>query len=324
MRRRDFFAAVGGAAAWPLAARAQRSDRVRRIGMLLDASGPTSFGEIATKRLAELGWVEGRNLQIDRRFAGSDPEQARMYARELVALKPDVIFAISTMVLMARAATSTIPIVFVGGSDPVAANLVSSLPRPGGNVTGFTNNPASIGTKRLQFLREIAPRVARVALIYDPALASGALEFLADLQAVAQSIGVDIEQAPVRNGSEIESLFAGLAGKPNSGVIVYAGGTTVEYRDRIVAEAARYKIPAMYRDRSYVAAGGLASYGADGRESTLGAANYIDRILRGANPAELPVQRPTKFQLVLNLKVAKALGLEIRPTLLAIADEVIE
>ncbi len=295
--------------------------------MLLDEYQPTPDvfrWEIVVKRLEELGWIEGRNLNIDRRFAGGDLEQAHAYARELVALNPDVIFAISNVVSMVHDATATIPIVFAGGADPVTENLVSSLPRPAGNITGFTNNPPSIGTKRLQVLKDMAPRVAHVALMYDPVLASGALEFLAELQRIPRSIGVDIEQAPVRNGSQIEQSFSRLAGKPNPGLIVYAGGATVEKRDTIIAEAAKHKIPAVYRDRGYVAAGGLASYGADGRESTVGAANYIDRILRGAKPDELPVQRPTKFQFVLNLKVAKDLGLEISPTLLAIADEVIE
>jgi putative tryptophan/tyrosine transport system substrate-binding protein len=328
MKRRTFIAGLGSAVVWPLAAFAQRGQRQRRLGMLLDLRPATLDvfrWEIVAKRLEELGWIEGRNLIIDRRFAGGDLEQARAYARELVALNPDVIFAISNVVPAAQAATATIPIVFVGGADPVTENLgVSSLPRPGSNITGFTNNPPSIGTKRLQVLKDIAPRVAHVALMYDPVLASGPLEFLAELQTLPRSIGVDIEQTPVRNSSEIEQSFSALADKPNTGLIVYAGGATVENRDTIILEAAKHKIPAVYRDRGYVAAGGLASYGADGRESTLGAANYIGRILQGAKPNELPVQRPTKFQLVLNLKVAKALGLEISQNLLAIADELIE
>ena len=225
--------------------------------------------------------------------------------------KPDVIFAIANVVPVAHAATATIPIVFVGGADPVTENLgVSSLPRPGSNITGFTNNPPSIGTKRLQVLKDIAPRVAHVALMYDPVRASGPLEFLAELQTLPRSMGVDIEQTPVRNSSEIEQSFSALADKPNTGLIVYSGGATVENRDTIILEAAKHKIPAVYRDRGYVVAGGLASYGADSRESTLGAANYIDRILQGAKPNELPAQRPTKFQLVFNLKVAKVLGVD--------------
>jgi putative tryptophan/tyrosine transport system substrate-binding protein len=214
--------------------------------------------------------------------------------------------------------------VFAGGTDPVAKGLVASMARPGANVTGFPNNAASIATKRLQMLKQIAPRIMRVALMYDPQLSSDALAFLAELEVAASSISVEVSGTVVHNPADIENALAALAARPGSGLVVYSGGSTYTYLDAIITEAAKQGIPAIYRDRHYVAAGGLASYGGDAREGYRGAATYVDRILRGAKPGDLPVQQPTKFQFVINLKTAKALGLSIPPGILAIADEVIE
>ena len=247
------------------------------------------------------------------------------YAQELVGLQPDVIFApTSEAVAAIHAATRTIPIVFTGGTDPVAKGLVASMARPGGNVPGFANNGASIATKRLQLLKQIAPRIMQVALMYDPLLSSDALAFLAELHVAASSISVEVSGAAVHNPADIKNALVALAARPGSGFVVYSGGSTFTYLDAIITEAAKQGIPAIYRDRHYVAAGGLASYGSDGREGHRGAATYVDRILRGAKPSDLPVQQPTKFQFVINLKTAKALGLTIPETLLATADEVIQ
>jgi putative tryptophan/tyrosine transport system substrate-binding protein len=327
MRRRDFIAGLGSAAAWPLEARAQ-DVQMRRIGAISisaeNDAGAQDIIEVFVKRLRELGWIEGRNIRIDYRYPGNDAARLHAYARELVALRPDVIFAMSPAVTALKEATRTIPIVFSGGADPIAGGLVASLARPDGNVTGFANNPPSIATKRLVLLREIAPQVLRVAMMYDPAQAPDASEFLAELQAAAPSLRAEVVGLPARNIEDAESGIAALARMPDGGLVVYAGGFTITSIDAIAAAAAKYKIPAIYRDRRYVAAGGLASYGTNGFESLRGAADYVDRILRGAKPADLPVQLPTKFELVINLKTAKALGLSIPETLLATADEVIQ
>jgi putative tryptophan/tyrosine transport system substrate-binding protein len=328
MKRREFIVGLGGAAAWPLVGRAQQAERVRRIGVISyeaenDAGERERRNEFSA-RLRELGWIEGRNIQVEYRFAGNDDGLMRTLVRELVALRPDVIFAGAVVVPALQAATATIPIVFAGGADPVAAGLVASVARPSGNVTGFSNNVPSIATKRLQVLKQIAPGVTHVALMYDPGYSSQSLQFLAELKDVGASIGVEVAGAAVGNADEIENALAALAGRPRGGLVVYAGGSTTAYFDAIIAGAALHGVPAIYRDRHYVAAGGLASYGADGREAYRGAATYVDRILRGEKPASLSVQQPTKYQLVINLKTAKALGLTIPETLLATADEVIE
>jgi len=326
MKRRDFIAGLGCATAWPLAARAQ-APRMRRIGAISisveNDTGAQDIIEAFATRLRELGWIEGRNIQIDYRFPGNDAARLRAYARELVNLGPDVIFATEPTVPALKEATRTIPIVFSGGADPVAAGLVASLARPEGNVTGFTNNPPSVATKRLGLLRNIAPHVTRAGLMYDPVRSSGT-QFLAELEHAVPSLGIEIAGLPVSNIADIEGGIAALARAPNNGLVVYAGGITTTRIDTIVAAAATYKIPAIYRDRHYVVAGGLASYGTDGLEGLRGAAEYGDRILRGAKPADLPVQQPTKFPFVLNLKTAKALGLAITSGVLATADEVIE
>jgi ABC-type uncharacterized transport system substrate-binding protein len=328
MRRREFIAGLAGAATWPLAARAQQAERMHRIGVMsFEAENDAGEGERRNEfsaPLRELGWIEGRNIQVEYRFAGNDDGRMRTLVRELVALRPDVIFAGAVVVPALQAATATIPIVFAGGADPVAAGLVASVARPIGNVTGFSNNVPSIATKRLQVLKQIAPSVTHVALMYDPGYSSQSLQFLAELKAVGASIGVEVAGAAVGNADEIENTLTALAGRPRGGLVVYAGGSTTAYFDTIIAVAAMHSVPAIYRDRHYVAAGGLASYGADGREAYRGAATYVDRILRGEKPADLPVQQPTKYQLVINLKAAKALGLTIPETLLATADEVIQ
>jgi putative ABC transport system substrate-binding protein len=327
MRRREFIRLIGGTAAWPLAASAQPPKRMRRIGVISyeneNDADERELRDQFTARLRELGWIEGSNLHTDYRFAGNDARNMRAYAKELVDLQPDVIFAGYEVVTALKMVTTNIPIVFAGGPDPVAAGLVASMAQPGGNVTGFSNNPPSIATKRLQVLKEIAPLVTRVALMYDPGY-SGALQFLAELQAAALSIGAEAKGVAVRNPAEVEDAVAALAARPGGGLIVFAGGSTFAYLGKIIASAARHNIPAIYRDRHYFAAGGLASYGTDGRESYRGAASYVDRILRGAKPSDLPVQQPTKFLLVFNLKTLKALGLDVPVSLLARADEVIE
>jgi ABC-type uncharacterized transport system substrate-binding protein len=330
MRRREFVTLLGGAAVLgcPRGAPGQPRDRMRRIGVISyeneNDADERELRDQFTARLRELGWIEGSNLHTDYRFAGNEARNMRDHAKELVDLRPDVIFAGYQAVIALKTITTTIPIVFAGGPDPVAAGLVASLAQPGGNVTGFSNNPPLIATKRLQVLKEIAPLATRIALMYDPGYSSGALQFLAELQAAALSINAEAKGAAVHNPAEIEDALAALAVTPDGGLIVYAGGSTFAYLDKIIASAAKHNIPAIYRDRHYVVAGGLASYGTDGRESYRGAATYVDRILRGAKPSDLPVQQATTFNLVLNLKTAKALGLTVSDALLARADEVIE
>ena len=286
MRRRDFIAGLGSAAAWPVAARAQQQgERIRRIGAIwyeADNAVEREQQDEFIARLRELGWIEGRNIHIEYRFAGNDAGRMHSDARELVALQPDVIFANWVVVPVLQAATATIPIVYVGGPDPVAQGLVASLARPGGNVTGFSNNVASIATKRLEVLKQIAPRVTHVTLMYDPAYSLAALQFLTELEAVSASIGVAVAEAVVRNAAEIENALAALARRPSAGLIVYGAGSAIVYLDTIIAAAAMHGVPAVYRDRHSVAAGGLASYGADAREGYRGAAAYVDRILKGA------------------------------------------
>jgi putative ABC transport system substrate-binding protein len=327
MRRRDFIAGAAGAAVWPIGGRAQQIEQ-RRIGIIsYEAENDVDEKQLRAEfyaRLRELGWIEGRNIQVEYRFADNDDGRLRTYVWELIALRPDVIFANAAVVPVLQAATATIPIVFAGGADPVAAGLVVSVARPGGNITGFSNNVGSIATKRLQVLKQIAPRITHVVLMYDPGYSSGSLQFLAELEGVGASIGVEVAGVAVRSVDEIENALGALAGRSGGGLVVYAGGSTVAHLDTIIAGAAIHNVPAIYRDRHYVAAGGLVSYGADGRESYRGAATYVDRILRGERPADLPVQAPTKFELVINLKTARALGLTIPETLLATADEVIQ
>jgi len=329
MRRRDVITLLGGAAAaWPLAARAQQSDRVRRIGVLIPvaADDAEAKARLAAFRqgLRQLGWIDGRNVQIDTRWSGGDPERIRTHAAELVALTPDVILAAGGVVMgPLLQATRTVPIVFTQTPDPVGAGFVASLARPGGNATGFALFEFGISVKWLELLKEIAPRVTRAAALRDPAIPAG-LGQLGAIQGVAPSFGVELSFVDVRDAPEIERAVAAFARHANTGMIVLSSAMAIVHRDLIIALAARHKLPAVYSARYFVTSGGLISYGPDTIEPHRSAAAYVDRILKGEKPADLPVQAPTKYELAINLKTAKALGLELPPTLLARADEVIE
>jgi ABC-type uncharacterized transport system substrate-binding protein len=328
MKRREFITLLGGAAAWPLAARAQQPDRVRRIGLLLGhaADDPESQARNAAflRGLSELGWTVGRNVRIDYRWAAGDADNIRKYAAELVALAPDVILGAGNPIVAAlQQATGTLPIVFAGVADPVGAGFVASLARPGGNVTGFTPFEFSISGKWLELLKELAPGVTRVAVVRDAAQVSGGAQWGA-IQAVAPSLGVELRPVGMRDAGEIESGVSAFAREPNGGLIATAGLLSVIHQELIVTLAARHKLPAVYYYRFFVTAGGLVSYGPDPHDQYRRAASYVDRILKGEKPADLPVQGPTKYELVINLKTAKSLGLEVPTTVLARADEVIE
>jgi putative ABC transport system substrate-binding protein len=328
MRRREFIKLVSGAVAWPLAASAQQAERVRRIGVLMglaegDPEGQTRVSAFR-QSLQKLGWTEGRNILIDHRWAAGDASRARMYAEEIVQLAPDVIFAGATTALTPlRRATNTIPIVFAQVSDPVGAGFVESLARPGGNITGFTQYEYAVGVKWLELLKEIAPHVARVAVIYDPANPSAA-GFLRPIETEAPTFGLQVATYAARESVEFEGAIDACAGEPNGGLVVLASAPATIHRERIVARAAKHRLPAVYPYRLFAVSNGLISYGVDNIDMYRRAASYIDRILKGEKPADLPVQQATKYELVLNLKTAKALGLEIPQTLLARADEVIE
>jgi putative ABC transport system substrate-binding protein len=329
MRRRAFISLLGGAAAaWPLAARAEQAERMRRIGVLLTltAGDAESLARNAAflQGLQELGWTDGRNLRIETRRAQGDADEIRRHAAELVALAPDVILAGGTAnVGPLLQATRTVPIVFVNVADPVGAGFVNSLARPGGNATGFIQFEYSLSGKWVELLKQIAPDVTRAAVIRDPAITAGIGQF-AVIQAVAPSLGVEVSPVNVRDAGEIERAVAAFARSPNGGLIVTGSALSVVHRDLIVTLAARHKLPAVYFQRRFVTGGGLISYGADVVDHYRRAAGYIDRILKGEKPADLPVQAPVKYQLVINLKTAKAIGLEVPPTLLARADEIIE
>jgi ABC-type uncharacterized transport system substrate-binding protein len=327
--RREF-TALGAAAAlaWPLAARAQQGERMRRIGVLMnlatdDPEAPARVAALA-QGLGELGWTVGRNVMIDYRWGAGDVERIRKHAAELVALAPQVILVTSSQaVAILLQATRTVPIVFVGLPDPVGAGFVNSLARPGGNVTGFLGFEYGMAAKRLELLKEVAPRTTRVAMIRDFTTAAGAGQFGA-IQTAAPSVGVELSPIDVRDAGEIEHAVGAFARSPNGGLIVTGGPLAALHRDVIIKVAARHRLPAVYTGRPFVTGGGLISYGADIVDQFRRAASYVDRILKGEKPADLPVQAPTKYELVINLKTAKALGLEVPPTLLARADEVIE
>jgi ABC-type uncharacterized transport system substrate-binding protein len=329
MKRREFITLIGGAAAaWPLIGRAQERERTRRIGVLMPliADDPESQARIAAfaQGLQQLGWTIGRNVRIDTRWAAGDAERVRTYAAELVALAPEVIVASGgAAVGPLLQVTRTVPIVFVIVPDPVGAGFVDSLTRPGGNATGFTSFDYGISPKLLELLKQVAPGVTRVAVIRDPALASGTGQ-LGAIQGVAASFGVEVSPLGVRDAGEIERDITAFARAPNGGLIVTGSALAAIHRDLIVALAARYRMPAVYYSRLFVAAGGLMSYGTDIFDQSRQAASYVDRILRGANAADLPVQAPTKFETIINLKTAKALGLTVPSGLLVAADEVIE
>jgi putative tryptophan/tyrosine transport system substrate-binding protein len=328
MRRRQFITLLGGAVAWPLAARAQQGERVRRIGVLLpaapdDAEQQSWLGAFL-QGLAQSGWITGRNIRIETRWTRFDPEETRKYAAELVALAPDVILAAgnSTVRPLLRL-TRTVPIVFPVAADPVASGLVKSLARPGGNATGFMSFEIGISAKWLELLKEIAPGVKRAAVLRTLATAAGPGQFGA-IQAVAPSLGVELRPIDSEDAGEIERAIVAFASEPSGGVIAATGGGVLKHRELTVALAARHRLPAVYAYRIHVMSGGLMSYGLDNLDQYRRAAGYVDRILRGEKPADLPVQAPTKYELVINLKTAKALGLDVPPTLLARADEVIE
>ncbi len=329
MRRRDFITLLGGtAAAWPLAARAQQPERMRRVGGLvnLSADDPEGQARVAAflQGLQEAGWAVGRNVRIDIRWGAGDAERIRRNATELVALAPDVIFANTFPIVVAlQQATRAVPIVFAGLIDPVGAGLVTSLARPGGNTTGFAGFEYGMSVKWLELLKQIAPHVTRVAVLRD-SLTTVGIGQLAAIQGVAPSFGVELSPLVVRDDSEIEPAVAAFARGSNGGLIVTIGTLAQAHRDLIVTLAARHRLSAVYPFRMFVTGGGLISYGPDPVDQFRRAAGYVDRILKGEKPAELPVQQPTKVELAINLKAAKALGLEVPPMLLARADEVIE
>ena len=330
MKRREFITLIGGAAAsWPLAARAQQGERMRRIGVLMssaadDPEAPTRVTAIA-QGLQELGWTVGRNLSIDYRWGAGDIELFRKYAAELVALKPDVILATAGSIVGAvQQVSRTVPIVFVTTIDPVGGGWVESLARPGGNATGFTSYEFSMSGKRLELLKEIAPLIRRVAVIRDPRVPAGSGGFAA-IQTAAPGLGVEATPIGVRDADEIERGVSSFARGENGGLIVVGPPSSIAlHRDLIIALATRHRLPAVYTSKLFVASGGLISYGIDPIDQYRNAAVYVHRILRGESPADLPVQAPTKYELVINLKTAMALGIEVPPTLLARADEVIE
>jgi putative ABC transport system substrate-binding protein len=329
MRRREFITLLGYASAWPLAARAQQRERVRRIGVLMGvADDPETKTWLVTfrKRLDELGWQVGRNLQIDERWTAGDPERNRLFAGELMAMKPDAIFAFSSVAVAAvQRETRITPIVFTAISDPVGSGFVESLPRPGGNATGFTNFVSTMAGKWLEVLTEIAPAVRRAVLLFNPQTAPYVPEYYKrSFEAAARSFGVQAIAAVVQQTAEIEVAMANLAGEPGGGLVVPPDNFSYVHRGMIFALAARYRLPAVYPFRFMAREGGLVSYGVDLGETFPRAAEYIDRILTGTKPADLPVQAPTKFELVINLKTAKALGLTVPLTLRGLADEVIE
>jgi putative tryptophan/tyrosine transport system substrate-binding protein len=329
VKRREFITLLGGAAAvWPVGARAQQGEQMRRIGVLAywPADDPEGQARLAAfaQALKQLGWSDGRNLRIDTRST-ANADELRRHAAELAALAPDVLVGATGTATAAPLlqATRTVPIVFVTVIDPVGAGFVASLARPGGNATGFTMFEYGMSGKWLELLKEIAPRVTRVAVLRDPAIASGIGQFSA-VQAVAPSLGVEVSPIDVRDAGEIERAITAFARGVSGGLIVTASGSALSHRHLIATLAARYRLHAIYAGRHYAAAGGLISYGPDLLDQFRRAAGYVDRILKGEKPADLPVQAPTKYELVVNLKAAKALGLEIPPTLLARADEVIE
>jgi putative ABC transport system substrate-binding protein len=327
IRRREFVGLVGGAAAWPLAARAQQRERMRRIGVLmgLAAGDPETPARLAAfaQGLQQSGWTIGRNVRVDYRFGAGDPDLYRQYAAELIALMPDVVLATAALsVEILRQQTRTVPIVFTGTIDPVGGGLVASLARPGGNITGFTGLEYGNSGKWLELLKEIAPGVTRVAVLRNPTIA-GSGQFGA-IQAIAPLLGIELLPLDPGNAGDVERLITTFAQKANGGVIVTQSAPAIFNRNSIIAVAVRHRLPAVYPSRLFAAAGGLISFGAVAIEDYRRAAGYVDRILRGEKPADLPVQAPVKYETVLNLKTAKALGLDVPAQVLVRADEVIE
>jgi putative ABC transport system substrate-binding protein len=329
MRRRDFITLLGGAPAWPLAARAQQGDRVRRIGVLVPtaADDPESLARVGAflQGLQELGWTDGRNVRIEYRWGYGNGERIRKSAAELVALVPDVILVNGTSAMgPLQQETRTLPVVFVNVVDPVSSGFVASLARPGGNATGFSAVDYSFGGKFLELLKQIAPGVRRVAVVRDPSSPSGSGQ-LGAIQAVGPFVGVEVSAIDARNANEIERAVTDFATRDsNGGLIVPSSTPTIVHRELIITLAAKHRLPAVYQFRFFAADGGLVSYGPDSIAPYRQAAGYVDRILKGEKPANLPVQAPTKYELVINLKTAKALGLEVPLTVRARANEVIE
>ena len=327
MKRRDFITLLGGAAVtWPLAARAQQGERARRIGVLMNVAVDDAEGQARIAAflqvLQQLGWTDGRNVRIDYRWTAGDADRFQRYAEELLALAPDVLLASATPSVQAlQRATRTVPIVFAQVSDPVGAGLVESLARPGGNITGFLPSEYSISAKWLELLKEVAPRVTRVGVLRDLTIGPA---HLSAIQAVAPSFRVELSALGVRDAGEIERTVAAFARSSNGGLIVTASTSALVHRDLITMLAARHRLPAVYAFRYSVTAGGLISYGPDTTDQFRRAAGYVDRILKGEKPADLPVQAPTKYELVINMKTARALGIDVPATVLARADEVIE
>jgi putative ABC transport system substrate-binding protein len=331
VKRREFITLLGGAAAaCPLAAHAQQGERIRRVGVLssasTDADDPEWQANMAAflQALQQLGWTDGHNLRIDHRLGEGNTERIRKHVAELAAVAPDVIItAGATSLGPLLQATRSVPVVFINTADPVGAGYAESLARPGGNATGFMSFEYSLSAKWLELLKQIVPEVTRAGVLRDAAITSGTGQF-AVIQSVAPSVGIDVSPINTRDTNEIERGVAAFARLANAGLIVTASAATAFHRDLIIALAARYKLPTVYPRRLFVTSGGLISYGSDIRDQFRRAAGYVDRILKGEKPADMPVQAPTKYELVINLKTAKALGLEIPPSLLARADEVIE
>jgi putative ABC transport system substrate-binding protein len=330
MRRRDFIAGLGGTAAWPLAARAQRGERMRRIGVLM-AGGENdpvwkTFVSAFTQALAGLGWTDGRDVRMDLRWGGGDTDRIGALAQELVGLQPDIIVTVATVAAVAlQRETRTIPIVFADVADPVASGLLPRLDRPGGNITGFPSLEASLGGKWLELLSEIAPGIKRAAIMFNPDTATAnASAYMPSLEMAARSLSVVLITAPVHNDVEIETAIIGLGREPRGGLVVMPDVFTNVHRAPIIWAADRNNVPAVYWASFFARDGGLLSYGPDQVDPFRRAASYVDRILRGAKPAELPVQLPTKFEMAVNLKTAKALGLTVPSSIVLRADEVIE
>jgi putative tryptophan/tyrosine transport system substrate-binding protein len=328
LKRREFVTLLGGATAWLIAARAQQPERMRRIGVLMstganDAEGQSRLAAFM-QGLQEFNWAVGRNVEIGIRWTASNADTVRKYSAELVALAPDVILVSGgSLVGPLLQQTRTVPVVFTLTPDPVGAGFVTSLARPGGNATGFTSTEYGMSAKWLELLKEIAPRVTRAAVLRDPAIAQGIGQF-AVMQSVASPLGVELSPVNMRDAPEIERAITEFARSSNGGIVVPASGLALLHRDLIISLAVRHKLPAVYFLRAFVREGGLISYGADSIDPHRRAAGYVNRILKGEKPADLPVQNPTKYELVINLKTAKTLGLTLPPTLLTRADEVIE
>ena len=329
MRRRKFIALAGGAVAWPLAVRAQQANRVRQIGMLISVAESDPVGQrnaaIFRQSLQELGWEEGRNLNIERRWAAGDVVRSRDYAAQLVGLRPDLIVAVGTPSVAAlKQATRSVPVVFAIVNDPVAQGFIASMAHPGGNITGFSFLEYSMVGKSLEMLKQMVPSLTHVAVMFNPDTYPYYNVFLRSFEGTARMLSLEVKGAPVSAPAEIEETIAGLGGQQGSGLLVTPDPFNTVHRNAIMWAAERHRVPASYSYREYVRDGALMSYGADIADIFRRTATYVDRILKGASPADLPAQAPTKFALAINLKTAKALGLQVPPTLLAMSDEVVE